>query len=146
VTDRQAAGLYALALLPAGGLALAASGWVMDLTKNQAPGRPSGTLGWTLNVLPALAAGLLVYLALARFVRARRVGANSLGGHVRRSAVLYLAALGLGALLLHDAPSPDFWSLGQLVLWSWLVPVAGVAADASTVLRGRNAGDRRRAR
>jgi hypothetical protein len=137
VTDRQAAGLYALALLPAGGLALAASGWVMDLTNHQAPGRPSGVVAWTLNVVPALAIGLLVYLGVARFVRARRVGASSVVSHLRRSAALYVAALSLGALLLHDAGSPDFWSLGQLVLWSWLVPVAGVAADAWTLLRPR---------
>ena len=135
MTDRRVAGLYALALLPAGGLALAASGWVMDLTMHQAPGRPSGLVGWALNALPALAAGLLVYLPLARFVRAGRVGTGSLGGHVRRCAALYAAALAIGVPLAHDASRPDFWSLGQLALWSWLVPVAGIAADAWTARR-----------
>jgi hypothetical protein len=129
VSDRRATWLYGLALLPAGGLALAASGFVMDLSKHQAPGRPSGLAGWALNILPALAVGLLVYLPLARVVRARRVGGGSLGGHVRRCAVLYAVALAIGVPLAHDASRPDFWSLGQLALWSWLVPVAGVVAD-----------------
>jgi hypothetical protein len=131
VSDRQAAGLYALALLPAAVLAFAASGWVMDATGHGAPGQPSGLGAWALNVLPPLAAGFAVYLPVARFVRARRVGPSSLGAHVRRSAVLYALALALGVLLLHDARRPEFWSLGQLVLWLWLVPVAGIAADAA---------------
>jgi hypothetical protein len=45
VTESRAAGLYALALVPAGGVALAVSGWVMDLSKHQAPGLPSGVDG-----------------------------------------------------------------------------------------------------
>lgn len=137
MTDRQAAALYALALLPAGGLAFAASGWVMDVTKHGVPGRPSGVLGWAFNVVPALGAGLLVYLALARRVQARLVGQPSAAAHLRRSLVLYAVVAGLGALLLHDARKPEFWSLGQLVLWAWLVAVAGVAADAATLRRAR---------
>jgi hypothetical protein len=46
--------------------------------------------------------------------------------------VLYVVALGLGVILLHDAPSPDFWSLGQLVLWPWLAAVAGIVADLTS--------------
>lgn len=75
---------------------------------------------------------LLVYLGLARVFAARLGRGRSLGGHLKRSAVLYVVALGLGALLLHDAPSPDFWSLGQLVLWPWLAAVAGIVADVSS--------------
>lgn len=135
MTDGRAAGLYALALLPAVALALAAGGFAMDLAKRGVPGRPSGAAGWALNVLPALAAGLLVYLPLARFVQGRCEGASPLGGHVRRCAALYLVAVGLGAPLLHDAGRPEFWSFGQLALWSWLVPVAGIAADAVAAAR-----------
>jgi hypothetical protein len=108
VTDRRAAGLYAVTLVPAAGAAVALSGWVMDLSTNQAPGMPSGLDGWALNIVPALAAGLLMFLVLARFVHARLTGAQSLARHVRRSASSYLVALGLGALLLHDGRSPDF--------------------------------------
>ena len=130
MTDRRAAVLYAAALVPTAGAAVALSAWVMDLSKNQASGMPSGLDGWALNVVPALAAGLLVYLILAHFVHARLTGAHSFGRHVRRSGALYFVALGLGVLLLHDGPSPDFWTFGQLVLWPWLVAVAGIAADA----------------
>jgi hypothetical protein len=137
MTKSRAAGLYALALVPAGSVALAVSGWVMDLSKAQAPGLPSGVDGWAINTVPALAAGLLVYLALARFVGAGHAGGHSLGGHARRSAALYLVALGLGALLLHDGRSPDFWSFGQLVLWLWLAAVGGIVADGLTVLHRR---------
>jgi hypothetical protein len=131
VTDGRVAAIYALALVPAGGLAVAASAWVMDLSK-QPLGQPSGLDGWALNIVPALTAGLLVYLGLARVVGARTRIGRSLGGHVRRTAVLYVVALGLGAILLHDAPSPDFWSLGQLVLWPWLAAVAGIVADLTS--------------
>ncbi len=138
MTDGRAAGLYAATLVPAGGVAVALSAWVMDLSTNQAPGMPSGFDGWALNLVPALAAGLLVYLVLAHFVHARLTGAHSLGRHIRRSVSSYLVAVGLGALLLHDGRSPDFWSFGQIVLWPWLVAVAGIVADGLTALHARH--------
>ena len=134
MTDRRVFALYAVALVPAGGLAVALSAWVMDLSRNQAPRMPSGLNGWALNVIPAFGAGLLMYLILARVVHARLTGTSSFVGHVRRSASLYLLALVLGVVLLHDGPSPDFWSFGQLVLWPWLVAVAGIVADGLTAL------------
>jgi hypothetical protein len=137
VTDSRAAGLYALAFLPVGAAAVALSGWVMDLSRHQAPGAPSGVAEWTLNMVPALATGLVAYFALARFVGAGRATGRALAGHARRTAVLYLVAVGLGVILLHDARSPDFWSLGQLVLWVWLAAIAGIVADGLTALRRR---------
>ncbi len=137
MTQNRAAGLYALAFLPTGAAAVALSGWVMDLSRHQAPGAPSGVGGWTLNIVPALATGLVAYFALARFVVARHPEASSFAGHARRSTALYLVALVLGAVLLHDARHPDFWSLGQIVLWLWVAAAAGILADALTVLRRR---------
>jgi hypothetical protein len=109
----------------------------MDLSKLSVPGLPSGAGGWSLNVVPSFAVGLLAYLALARFVDAGSAGGHRLRGHARRCAALYLVALGLGVVLLHDGSSPDFWSLGQLVLWLWLVAVAGIVGDGLAVLHGR---------
>jgi hypothetical protein len=105
---------------------------MMDLSKNQAPGAPSGIAGWALNIVPSLAAGLVVYFALAQFVGAS--GRPSLSAHFRRSAALYILAAGLGAILVHDAGSADFWSMGQLVLWLWLAAIGGIVADGLTVL------------
>jgi hypothetical protein len=136
VTDGRAAGLYAATLVPAAGVAVVLSAWVMDLS-HQASGMPSGLDGWALNVIPALAAGLLLYLILANFVHARLTGVHSLGRHIRRSALAYFVALGLGAVLVHDGPSQDFWSFGQIVLWPWLVAVAGIVADGWTALHAR---------
>jgi len=137
VTEVRVAALYTVALVPAGGLALVLSGWVMDLSKHQAPELPSGVDGWALNIVPAFATGLLVFLALAHFLGGTHGAGHSVGRHVRRCAPLYLVALGLGALLLHDARSPDFWHFGQLVLWVWLAALAGIMADGLTVLRRR---------
>ena len=137
MTDRHAAVLYAVAFVPAGGVAVALSAWVMDRSGNGAPRMPSGLDGWALNVVPPLAAGLVIYLILARVVHARLTGTSSRGRHVRRGAWLYLVALGLGVLLLHDGPSPDFWSFGQLVLWPWLAAVAGIVADGLTAVLWR---------
>lgn len=137
MTDRRAAGLYAAILVPAGGIAVALSAWVMDLSTNQASGMPSGLDGWALNLIPALAAGLFMYLILAHFVHARLTGTHSFGRHIRRSTAPYLVAFGLGALLLHDGGSPDFWSFGQIVLWPWLVAVAGIVADGMTAVHAR---------
>jgi hypothetical protein len=53
--------------------------------------------------------------------------------------VLYLVAIGLGAVMLHDARSQDFWSFGQFVLWLWLVAIGGIVADALAVLKAKNA-------
>ena len=137
MTDGRAAGLYAVSLVPASVVAVALSAWVMDLTSTHSSRMPSGLEGWTLNLVPAFAAGLAIYLILARVVHARLSGARSFASHVRRSASLYVMALGLGVLLLHDGPSQDFWSFGQLVLWPWLVAVAGIVADGLTALRAR---------
>ena len=139
MTQNRAAGLYTLALVPTVIASLAVSGWVMDVSKHQAPGLPSGPGEWALNILPAFATGLLIFLIVARFVRIRPLDGTSLRAHVRRSTALYVVTLGLGALLLHDGGSPDFWSLGQIVLWIWVTAVGGVVADAITELlqRGR---------
>jgi len=61
--------LYALALVPTVVAALVVSGWVMDVSKHQAPGLPSDAGEWALNILPAFATGLLIFLIVARFVR-----------------------------------------------------------------------------
>lgn len=134
MTDPRAAAIYALVLVPTSIATLAIGGWVMDLSK-QAPGMPSGVVGWTANILPALLVGLFVYLPLAHFVRPSGGSSHSLATHARRSAPLYVVAVGIGALLVHDAQSPDFWSFGQLVLWPWLAAVAGILADGFTALR-----------
>jgi hypothetical protein len=137
VTEGRVTGLYAVALVPVGGLALAISGWVMDLSANQAPGLPSGVDGWALNIVPAFAFGLIGYFALVRFIGAGYAGDHWLRGHAWRTAALYLVVFGLGVLLLHDGCSQDFWRLGQLVLWLWLAAVAGIVADGLAVLHGR---------
>ena len=133
--ENRVAGLYALAFLPAAGAALVASGWVMDRWQRQAPGPPSDTAGWLLNVLPSLSVGLVVYLALAHALVSASPGRHSRRAHLRRSVALYVAVLGLGALLLHDGGSPDFWRFGQLVLWPWVTAVAGIVADVLTTIR-----------
>jgi hypothetical protein len=139
MTRNRATVFYALAFLPVSAVAVALSGWVMNISNTQAPRAPAGLDGWVLNILPAFATGLLAYLALARFVDVARSGTPSFAGHAKRSAVLYLVAIGLGAVLLHDARSQDFWSFGQFVLWFWLVAIGGIAADALTVLRTKTA-------
>ncbi len=137
MTDNRAAGVYALAFVPIGGAAVALSGWLMDLTSQQSSRAPAGVSAWAANIVPALVVGLLGYFALARFVGARLDDGRTFAAHARRSAALYLVAVVLGAVLLHDAGSQDFWSLGQLVLWPWLTAVAGIVADAVTMLQRR---------
>jgi hypothetical protein len=134
MTDRRAAAVYALVLLPTWFATLAVGGWVMDVWK-QTPRLPSGVFGWAINILPASLIGLLVYLALGFVMRPSRPGLHPFAVHARRSAPLYAVALALGALILHDAGSPEFWSFGQLALWIWLATVAGIIADGLTVLR-----------
>jgi len=128
VTNSRAAVLYAAVFVPAGALAVALSGWVMDLSMHQAPRAPSGVDGWTLNIVPPFVIGLLAYFALTRFAGAGRQS-HSFSGHFLRCAALYLIVVGLGAVLLHDAGSPDFWSMGQIVLWLCLAALGGIVAD-----------------
>ena len=137
MTENRAAGLYALAFLPTGVAAVALSGWLMDLTTHQSSRAPSGVSELAANIVPAFVVGLLAYFALARFVSARLSDGRTFATHARRCAALYLVAVVLGAVLVHDARSQDFWSFGQLVLWPWLTAVAGVVADAVTMLQPR---------
>ena len=118
-------------------MAIAASAWVMDLTHLQAPRPAWDATGWLLNVLPSLAIGFLGYFALGRWVSPATPGRGSRGGHLRRSAALYVVVIALGVLLLHDGGSPDFWSFGQLVLWPWVTAIAGILADGLTTIRQR---------
>ena len=136
----RATGLYALAILPMGVLALALGGWIMDVSRHSAPARPAGFDGWALNLLPPLAAGFLTYLLVARWGDRRDVANGALRSRLRRCAALYVVVLGLGAVLLHDGGSPDFWSLGQLVLWLWVASVGGIAADAVIAFHRRRQG------
>jgi hypothetical protein len=109
----------------------------MDVSGNGSPAAPSGVNGWTLNIVPGLVIGLLTYIPLARYVGAGKAEGRSLAGHARRCATLYVVAVGLGVILLHDAGSPEFWSFGQIMLWVWFVAVAGIMADGITVMRQR---------
>lgn len=129
MTNSRAAVLYAAVFVPVGALAVAVSGWVMDLSMHQAPRAPSGVDGWTLNIVPAFVVGLIAYFALTRFAGTGRGEIRSLSAHFMRCAALYLIVVVLGAILLHDAGSQDFWSMGQLVLWLWLAALGGIVAD-----------------
>lgn len=141
MTSGRAAAIYAVALVFVAGIALLVTGSLMDLA-GATPHRPAGFFQWSLNVVPPAIVGLGSYAWLSRLVARRQANGHSLANHVRRCSPLYLVAVVVGAPLIHDAPSQDFWSLGQLVLWPWLATVAGIAADASTTLGGR-AGKRR---
>jgi hypothetical protein len=137
VTNGRAAGLYTLALVPTTAAAVVLSAWVMDLS-SQGSGQPSGSAEWALNIVPALAVGWLVYFILARVVGRRQASAHSFGAHARRSVALYVIVIGLGVLLAHDGPSPDFWSFGQLVLWPFVAAAAGIMADGFTMWSTRS--------
>jgi hypothetical protein len=125
------AALYALAFVPVTGVAIVASAWVMDLSHRQA-GPGSDLAGWALNVLPSLAVGFAAYFGLARILATSR--RSSKRAHLRRTVALYVVALALGGLMLHDGSNPDFWRFGQLVLWPWVTAVAGILADAITTI------------
>ena len=140
MTPGRAAALYALALLPSSLAALALAGSIMDLSGNSIPRRPSGVDGWLLNLLPALTVGLAAYLALARLLRPAPGARHTLAEHARRCAALYVVAIGLGAGLAHDGGSADFWGMGQIVLWLWLVAIGGIVADGITTRRRRRTG------
>ena len=108
----------------------------MDLA-HQRSAQPSGVVEWLFNTVPPFVVGLTVYTWLSRFVCKRQPDGYSFGKHLRRSSPLYVIGVGVGVLVAHDAPRPDFWSLGQLVFWPWVATVAGIAADLLTTLRGR---------
>jgi hypothetical protein len=114
--------------------AVAASAWVMDLFHRGGQGAPGDLEGWLLNLLPSLCVGAAAYLGLARALL-RGASPDPWRRHLRRSAALYVVAVGLGILLLHDGGNPDFWRFGQLVLWPWVTAVAGILADGITTIR-----------
>jgi hypothetical protein len=136
MTSGRAAALYALAWIPVAAGAVIVTGTLFDLAHYTAR-RPDTASEWLLNVLPPAVLGFGVYWWLSRFVCRRQPQGHSPAMHFRRMSPLYLIALPAGAVVLHDAPSQDFWGLGQLMLWPWLASVAGIAADAFTSLRGR---------
>jgi hypothetical protein len=137
LTDNGVAGVYAIAFVVVAVAAVAASAGVMDLFHRGGQGAPGDLAGWLLNLLPSLCVGAAAYLGLARAVLRGGASPRRWRRHLRRSAALYLVALGFGILLLHDGGNPDFWRFGQLVLWPWVTAVAGIAADAITAARIR---------
>jgi hypothetical protein len=126
---------YALAFLPACGAALLLSGFVMDLSHRQAPAPPSDVSTWALNVLPSLTIGLIVYHVLGSLLVSKSPEHRTFSSHLRRCVPLYVIAILLGVLIAHDAPSADFWSFGQLVLWPWITALGGIFADALLAFR-----------
>lgn len=137
LTDNGVAGVYAVAFVVVAVAAVAASAGVMDLFHRGGQGAPGDLEGWLLNLLPSLGVGAAAYLGLARAALRGGASPHPWRRHLRRSAALYVVALGLGILLLHDGGNPDFWRFGQLVLWPWAAAVAGIAADAMAAARIR---------
>jgi hypothetical protein len=137
LTDNGVAGVYVVAFVVVAVAAVAASAGVMDLFHRGGQGAPGDLQGWLLNLLPSLFVGAAAYLGLARAVVRGGASPHPWRSHLHRSAGLYVVAVGLGILLLHDGGNPDFWRFGQMVLWPWAAAVAGIAADAMVVARIR---------
>lgn len=140
LTDNGVAGVYALAFVVVAVAAVAASAGVMDLFHRGGQGAPGDLEGWLLNLLPSLFVGAAAYLGLARAVVRGGTSPHPWRSHLRRCAGLYLVAVGLGILLLHDGGNPDFWRFGQLVLWPWATALAGILADGVTTRASRQPG------
>jgi hypothetical protein len=137
LTDNGVAGVYAVAFVVVAAAAVTASAGVMDLFHRGGQGAPGDLEGWLLNLVPSLCVGAAAYLVLARAVLGGDASPHPWRRHLRRSAALYVVALGLGILMLHDGGNPDFWRFGQLVLWPWVAALAGIIADAMAVARTR---------
>ena len=138
LTDGRISAIYAAAFVVAAVAAVAASAWVMDATHRGGQGSPSGMEGWILNVVPSLVVGLAAYLGLAHALIPPGTP-WSWPRHLRRGVALYGVALLFGVLIVHDGSNPDFWRLGQLVLWPWVTALAGILGDGLASLR-RSAG------
>jgi hypothetical protein len=136
MSSGRAAALYAIVWIVVAAGAVIVTGTLFDLLHFTSR-RPGSAGEWLLNVLPPAVLGFGVYWWLSGVVCRRQPQGRSPAMHFRRMSLLYLIAVPAGAVVLHDAPSQDFWGLGQLLLWPWLATVAGIAADAFTTLRGR---------
>ena len=84
-------------------------------------------IGWPLNLAPSSLVGFGGYALIAR--RHRAIATRSVRGHLVRASVLYMLAIGLGILLMRGQRYADFWMVAQLMLWPWIVALAGIVAD-----------------
>ena len=105
LTDNGVAGVYVVAFVVVAVAAVAASAGVMDLFHRGGQGAPGDLQGWLLNLLPSLFVGAAAYLGLARAVVRGGTSPHPWRSHLRRSAALYLVALGLGI--------PGSWPTGS---------------------------------
>ena len=126
-TNLDVAFLYLAASVPA----LIAAVVVESLVLWVAPQMLHGFM-WALNFLPAMAAGLAVYWPVSYWMLRHLSGADlqSFGGHVIRSASMYLFLVLTGASVARGRSSPDFWLSGQVYLWTGAASLGGIIADA----------------
>lgn len=125
---RRVGVIYSVMFLPTLIGAVALELLVLSLANAIGPG--ARWFYWPLNTLPALGAGLILYLPLAR-----RIGRQSAQGrfprrHFYRAGPLYLIATLLVAHIALGTRDANYWLFGQIVLWPCLAAVGALVADA----------------
>ena len=90
-------------------------------------------LGLALNIVPSVVAGVLVYTVTAFATQQWIQGALASRWFARWMLPL-LAASWLLILILMNWSSPDFWLIGQLLIWPFTALVAGMVAEALTTV------------
>lgn len=103
---------------------------VLSLSLANAIGAGARWLIWPLNTLPALGAGLALYLPLARRMGRRSDQVSFPRRHLHRAGPLYLIATLLAAHIALGMRDANYWMFGQIVLWPCLAAVGALVADA----------------
>ena len=102
----------------------------LSLSLATAIGTGARWLFWPLNTLPALGAGLALYLPLARRMGRRSSPVSFPRRHLYRAGPLYLVATLLAAHIAFGVRDANYWLFGQIVLWPCLAAVGALVADA----------------
>ena len=131
-SNSRAALCYVAALPLAIIAAFALTSLVLEAAKSTPPAMWFDLL---INIIPALAAGLLVYGIAARWLSQRGWLLPGRAAHAIRASPLYLLTLLAFAAIVVGWSSPDFWMVAQFPLWTGLAAFSGLVLDAFLSMR-----------
>jgi hypothetical protein len=129
-SNSRAALCYVAALPLAIIAAFALASLVFEAAKSTPP-----AMWFDLLIIPALAAGLLVYGIAARWLSQRGWLLPGWAAHAIRASPLYLLTLLAFAAIVVGWSSPDFWMVAQFPLWTGLAAFSGLVLDAFLSMR-----------
>jgi len=120
---------YTVLFLPASILATVATSLAIEASNGYH--LHAGLVRWLVNLVPPFVVGFCAYAGIMLWLRRLWREDFTPSRHLRRTFPLYVLGSLLSFSLVSNWSDSEFWFFGQVVLWTGLVALAGIAADAT---------------